>query len=527
VHADDWIYRVRPNDNIWSLSRVYLRPGVSWQRLQQYNHVADPYHLPPGMPLHFPVSWLSVQPADATIVAVSGDARVMPSGAAAPNVAVAGMKLGYGTHLETGTDASLTLQFADGSRVLMQGDSALDLDRMSAWRGTGMVDTRLRLQRGRVASQVTPMRGPAAHFSVETPGIVSSVRGTHFRIAADAATHSSRAEVLSGGVGVAGGHRHVLVTKGHGVAVADGHAPGAARALLPAPRPACPAQPVTRLPFVLRWPALAGARGYRVQMAANDRFESLQLDRTGDSPHIALADPADGDYALRVHGIDDAGLEGMDAVCTFSVAAHPQPPLVIAPQADAKVRDAQPTFRWSRSEGVASYELQLAQDEGFARPTLARDGIKDDHLDAPEALPYGRYYWRVASRDANGKLGPYSDAVAFDRVAEPPAPALDAPRTGKQGLDLSWPAGASGQHYRIQYARDRDFAHPEVDRTLEEARLHVDHPGHGTRYVRVRTIDVDGYAGPWGPTQTVELPCKACSIAAAIGGGAVLLWLLW
>jgi hypothetical protein len=43
--------------------------------------------------------------------------------------------------------------------------------------------------------------------------------------------------------------------------------------------------------------------------------------------------------------------------------------------------------------------------------------------------------------------------------------------------------------------------------------------------MRVQTIDTDGYAGAWGPTQKIKLPCIPCRIAAA-GGGAALLWLL-
>jgi hypothetical protein len=238
--AADWVYRVRLHDNIWDLSSRYLRPDVPWQKLQDYNKVADPLHLPPGMMLRVPIAWLRVQPASAQVVAVMGSAHVqLPEQPQLENV-TPGMTLAYGAHLTTEASASLTLQFADGSRVLMQENSTLELDQMSAYGRTGMVDTRLRLQHGRVTNAVTPMTGVAAHFSVETPGTISSVRGTHFRVAAD--DNHTQTEVLTGRVDVAGDHAHVLVPKGEGVAVADGSKPASAQNLLAAPALHCPTQ---------------------------------------------------------------------------------------------------------------------------------------------------------------------------------------------------------------------------------------------------------------------------------------------
>lgn len=316
--AADWVYRVRPNDNIWDLSSRYLKPDVSWQRLQSYNGIADPHHLPPGMILRVPIEWLRVQPADAHVVAVAGNAQVELLGQASREPVAAGMMLGYGAKLSTGNNASLTLQFADGSRVLMQSDSELVLDHMSAYGATGMVDTRMRLQHGHVSATVTPMTGVGAHFSVETPGAVSSVRGTHFRVAADAG--QSQTEVLTGGVDVAGDDAHVLVPKQYGVALADGSKPGPPQPLLDAPVVQCPAQPINRWPYAVTWAPIKDATSYRMQMASNDKFEALLLDRLDASPAMDLPDVPDGDYTVRVRGIDRQKLEGMDGTCVLRIA---------------------------------------------------------------------------------------------------------------------------------------------------------------------------------------------------------------
>ena len=524
AHAGDWFYRVRPHDNIWTLSSRYLKPDIPWQKLQAYNKVADPYHLPPGSRLRIPVAWLRVQPAEATVVAVIGDAQAHLPGQASAVAITPGMKLGYGTRIDTGTRASLTLEFADGSHVLMQDHSELQLDRMSAYGRTGMADTHLRLQHGRISNAVTPMPGNTAHFVVQTPGAISSVRGTHFRVAAN--DGRSQTEVLKGRVDVGGHHHHVQVRRNSGVAVADGQRPGHVRRLLPAPALDCPVQPVTRIAYAQGWTALPQAVHYRVQIAPDAHFETLLFNQvTGALPHASLPDLPNGDYALRIRGIDADGLEGLDATCTLHAAMHPQPPLVQEPQAGGKARDKRPHFRWTESSEATSYAWQLASDAQFKHLLAERPQLTGDHVRAPQALPLGRYYWRIASRDRNGTQGPYTDALPFDRVAPPPAPSVGAPKRSGNELTLGWSAGTPGQRFRIQLARHADFAHPQVDQTLDQPALHIRKPGSGTWYVRVRTIDTDGYVGAWGPVQKIKLPCIPCRIAAGVGGGA-LLWLL-
>lgn len=523
AHATDWIYRVRPTDNIWDVSRHYLKPGVTWQQLQAYNQVADPYHLPPGMRLRIPVAWLAVRPANATVVAVIGNAHAQRGDQGPVEDVKPGMSLGMGTRLTTDAGASLTLQFADGSRVLMQHDSELELDRLSAYGRTGMVDTRLRLQHGRVVNDVTHVDG-VAHFSVQTPSAISSVRGTHFRVGTDGADQS-QTEVLGGRVDVAGDRRHVLVAGGNGVAVTAGERPGAPQALLAAPDLHCPQQPIGSLAYPLAWTALPNATHYRVQVAPDARFEALLLDRVVTPPVVNLPDLPDGSYAVRVHGIDAQRLEGEDATCTVQLSAHPQPPLVVEPQPGGKVRETRPRFRWTESTEAASYAWQLASDADFRQLLGSQDTLTGTSVRAPQALPLGHYWWRIASRDRSGKLGPYSAPMRFDLVAELPAPATNKPKHAGKDMDFSWQAGLPGQHYQVQMARDPDLAHPTLDRTLAEPLLEIPKPAHGTWYLRVRTIDTDGYAGPWSPVQKVKLPCIACRIAVA-GGGAAVLWLL-
>ena len=523
--STDWSYRVRPGDNLWDLAARYMKPDVPWQNLQDYNQISDPLHLPPGATLRVPVPWLRLEPAPAKVLAVIGEAQAKARDADPPVPVTQGMSVSYGTSLVTRQGASLTLELADGSRVLMQGDSELVLDRLSAYGRTGMVDTRMRLRRGRVSTDVTPLTGSAARFSISTPNTISSVRGTHFRVVADADQNAARTEVVSGRVDVGNDKRHVLVSTGTGVATASGASPGKPEALLPAPEVDCPRQPIGQLPAGLHWKPLDGSARYRIQVAPSEKFEALVMDEVVDSPQASLPSLADGTHAFRVRGISGSQLEGLDATCRFVMAAHPQPPLIIEPQPDSKARETRPSFRWTDNQEAVSYSWQLSGDASFAQLLDSNPTITSAQTRAHNALPYGRYYWRVASRDKDGKLGPYTAAMAFELVPEPPAPEPGAPTRQRGDLVLSWPGGESGQRYRIQLARTPDFADPAVDQTLEQPELSLKKLSSGPWYVRVQTVETDGYVGPWGAVQRTRVPCAACRWVAA-GGGVVLLWLV-
>jgi len=340
--AQDWRYRARPGDTLWDLAGKYMRRDVPWQKLQAYNGVADPYRLPPGTLMKFPAAWLKLQPAKARVIALQGAATAIDRrGAQSP--LREGMALGIGTRLRTAPDANLTLQFADGSRVLLHGDSELVLDKLAAFGASGMADTRLRLARGRVTNTVKHLRGAGARFIITTPHVTSSVRGTQFRIGSDGA--HSQAEVLEGSVAVSGGGSERVLRPGQGTASGAGDRPMPPRALLPAPDPASIVADLQQLPTRLRWATVPGAVHYRVQLSPTADFLRLAFDRVVPDNAVMLDAVADGAYSVRVRAIDADAVEGRDAVAGVRVASPA--PFTLAPVAGERVDVARPRFRWS------------------------------------------------------------------------------------------------------------------------------------------------------------------------------------
>lgn len=519
----DWHYRVRPGDTVWDLARAYLRDDVPWQRLQERNDIADPQRLTPGTRMAFPVDWLRVRPAKARVVAVEGEASASVRGDFSDARPVAAdMLLDAGAALRTAAGASLTLGFADGSQLQLQGDSELHLDRLRAYGRTGMVDTRLRLPRGRATSHAARSRGPASRFIVETPGLMSSVRGTAFRMATND-DGRSRSEVVEGRVDVSGGGRQVLVAAGRGTIGDGGGAPIVPVPLLAAPDLARWPERLDRLSTPLSWPPLDAAHGYRLQLSAHEDFRTLLQESVVEQPQATLRAGVEGRVFARVRAIDGHGLEGLDAMRAIEIAAQPAPPFVVAPVDGGSAAGPRPRFRWTASADAASYRVQVARTADFAEPLLSETGLRGSAHRAPVDLPDGEYFWRVGATDARGRDGPYGDAVRFTLRPADAGPELGADaRDG--ALQVGWQAsGEDGQRYRFQASRKADFTTIAVDREVEGNAITLPDLRSGTWHLRVQPLDDDGYAHPFGPTQTIKLGCLPCRLLAGAGGAALLL----
>lgn len=520
--AQEWTYRVRPGDNLWELSARHLRTDVDWRRLQQLNRIADPYRLPPGTLLRFPVSWLRIEPAKARLVALRGAVRAQVSARAGVAAASQGLRLSIGGWLETGPGASATLEFADGSRLMLMDNSRIVFDRLSAYGQTGMVDTRMRLQRGRAANRVIPARGPASRYIIETPSATSSVRGTRFRVNAGDAAQPGSTEVLEGKVQVGGAQgAEVLVRPGYGSVAASGAATSAPTRLLPAPTLEDAGTQLISLPMTLSWTAMPDAVAYRIEVVRDDAPDVLLFEAVTAATRLRIADLPPGRHRLLLRAVAANGLGGEDAERVFEVSDQPAPPLTLRPLDGETVHTPHPRFEWARIEDAAGTTLELADDPAFEHLRL-QTRLNGQRYRPSEPLPPGRYYWRLASHDGHGRSGPYGDALPFEVSDAPLDPGLQAPEAAQGQLTLRWKDAAPGQRFHVQIARKPDFARPLLDREVEQPQVSLDRPGGGRWYVRVQTIDDDGYAAPYGPVQEIRLPCRICHA----GAGAALLLLL-
>lgn len=501
--APEWRYTLRPGDTLIGVSARYLANPADWPRVQRLNRIGNPYHLIPGSTLRIPLAWLRHTPAPATVISVTGQVRVSMH-AARERVLQPDEQLPSGTILTTAANSSATLRFADGSLLVLQPAARLVLDSVSVYAGGGMVDTRLRLQQGRVEVGANPARASGSRLQVITPSAVAAVRGTRFRVEAD--SQVTREETLEGDVGLAAAEQTVNVAAGQGSLAEMGKPPRPPVALLRAPDVAALPRRIDTLPMRFTLPGQPGAAAWLGQIAADDRFEQLLLQQTSATSQLGFGDLPDGHYWLRVRAIDDLGLQGQDAVHAFELDARPFAPLLSAP--GARVRNAAPALQWSGVVGAEAYRVQLARDAAFA------DIVLDERTPEPRLTPAhelkpGAYHWRVASMEANGQ-GPFSPPQSFTFDPLPGAPELNqgAPVFAQDALTLTLPPPPAGLRYELVLARDTERTQVVWRGESHDGQVHVAPVEPENYYLAARLVEDDGTAGPYA-TRVIEAPPRS------------------
>ena len=496
------IYTTRAGDTLIGLERQFLAAPFGWKGLKLHNRLVDPMRIPVGAPLRIPESWLRIEPRTARVVALQGsvtvDGRALALDAQVP----------AGALLRTDAGAFVTLLMPDESRLTVQPQSSARLQKVNGVRGFGGQNTEVFLERGRVETTVAAQRGPAARYQIRTPTASVAVRGTEFRVGADDAGVAAQAEVTGGEVrfspsGPGGGAAKALPA-GFGLVAKAGQPVPAPRALLPAPSLAGLPTRFERIEVRLPFAAVDKAVGYRAQVARDNRFADVVTDGVFQAPLARFVDLPDGRYWLHVRAIDEAGLEGFDAVHSFEVRARPLPPeptVAVAGQ-----------MHWQAAAEASRYRVQVASEGRFEAPLFDQD--VDARSVDPQLAP-GRYQWRVASVRASGERGPWSDSQPLV-VRQPPGPISLS--EFNQRLRFAWPQ-SHGQIYDVQLARDPAFTDLLVEQRIGEAALTIPAPPRGTYYLRVRDTEPDGSASAWSAVQTLRnffvLPWWSLSAAAA------------
>jgi len=73
-------------------------------------------------------------------------------------------------------------------------------------------------------------------------------------------------------------------------------------------------------------------------------------------------------------------------------------------------------------------------------------------------------------------------------------------------MTFRWSEGLPGQQYQFQLARDSNFEAIVISTQVSEPQLTIPRPESGFHYLRMRTIDADGFVGPYGSVQRIDVP---------------------
>ncbi len=503
--AQDWIYTARPGDTLWGLSRDFLVSADYWKRLQEHNGITDGDHIVPGSRIRMPIAWLKRQPLPALLSQLRGTVERQRGEDASAVALETGDELLAGDLIRTGDDSSATIQFADGSRVLMQSNTQLTLDTMSAFGASGMVDTSMRLHGGRIESDVPHEAGSGSRFRIISPPAVAAVRGTNFRIAFDGSTDKALGEVLDGELGVSASGVSLALPAGFGNVTRTGEPPGEPIELLPAPDLTALTALLPREPIAFEWPAVERAERYRGQVFEGEGFDRLLREQLVPQPQLELPVLPVGSYVFRVRAIDENGLEGANANHPFQIAALLLPPVVMGPDDGAATPGAWLSLSWEVPRDVGGFHLQIARDPDFSHMLIDEPALEDWRYLPPSIFEPGTYFWRVASIDRAGVRGPFGEVRRFRIQSVPEAPTAELVSHGENTPVVAWRPGDEAARFRVQIAGDLSFSSPVLDRLLSERELSMSGLSPGVYYLRVQSLSPEGVAGAFSEPVRVKV----------------------
>lgn len=128
-----------------------------------------------------------------------------------------------GQHVRTGTGASATVTFFEGTVTRIDSESEVVLTRV-AGRGSRELQVELSQVAGTTTHQVVPLQGDAAEFLVHAPGGTARVHGTTFTVAV-AASGATRYAVEHGSIWVDNGQHEVVLETGQATVAEVGQDP--------------------------------------------------------------------------------------------------------------------------------------------------------------------------------------------------------------------------------------------------------------------------------------------------------------
>ncbi len=505
ARGQDWIYTARPGDTLWGISDEFLVSADYWRRLQQHNGISDGDYIVPGTRIRMPIAWLKRQPQPALLAQLRGTVERLRGEPPTAETLEAGAELLAGDRIRTGEDSSATIQFADGSRVLMQSNTELTLDTMSAFGASGMVDTSMRLHGGRIESDVPHETGSGSRFRIISPSAVAAVRGTSFRIAFERDQDRALGEVLDGELGVSASGVSLALPAGFGNVTRTGEPPGEPVELLPAPDLATLPQQLPLQPIAFDWPELEGAALYRGQVFEGQGFDRLLLEQVVDESEIEWQALPIGDYVFRARAIDVNGLEGANANHAFSIEALLLAPLLLAPDDGAETPGRWLAMSWEVPAEAGGFHLQIARDREFNDLVLDESALQDWQYRPAAAMDAGVYFWRVATIDRSGTRGPFGEARQFRIQAVPGFPIVESVKSDAPTPQLSWQPAAGAKEYRLEISRDPGFSDLVKIEQLESPKYSMPDLSPGVYYLRLQSLSDEGVAGAFSEPVRVKV----------------------
>lgn len=407
AYADpNWLYTIRPGENIWTICKKYTDYSRCWLELADLNNVERTRRMKPGQQIAIPMQWLKNKPIAVSVSFVAGEVLVQRDATSKFQPAIVGQTLPVGAVVKTGK-GSATLGFADGSLLQVEAETIIALDTVSNFDGQNIVDSSVRLQRGAVKAKVKPRA--SGRFYIHTPAAVASVRGTEYRVSADDSAALTRSEVLTGSIELANQFGAEEVSQGFASFASANVAPIEPVKLLDPPQLELPEGNVS-LPYAISWQPLVGAGNYRVSLNEDGNDDAVFLRANSGETRYSINDLPLACYGIKVSGIDKNNFIGIPAVGRLCFVET-----IDAPVLSLKELKHKDILTWPRLEGVNEFIVQTSLSPDFSM-LLSEQRSKSNsiQIENPELV-----YIRIAAVGDAGQLSEFSEVAVKQAKSKP------------------------------------------------------------------------------------------------------------
>ncbi|WP_152206460.1 FecR domain-containing protein [Marinobacter changyiensis] len=492
--APDWHYSLRPDEGFEQVAEELLENGKNALQLATYNNIADIRTVRAGDSIRIPLHWLKRQPEPATVMAVTGQGqvRVMSSGYRVPLQAQ--MLLRAGDEITT-QSGSATIRLADGSLLRIEENSQLVFNRLTQFGRTGMVDTRLRLERGEVSIEVKPLVEGGSRFEIETPSAVAAVRGTAFAL--QSAPGITRLQVTEGIVAFGPRGKTRSIPAGYSATVDTmTRSTVDLRRLPPVPETTRLPDSIQRLPIQLGWTP-NGAPRHRLDIFDVDTGHRVARSQTS-APDFALDYLDNGRYEIQVSAVTARGVAGIPSSQTVDIELQAVAATNLTPTSGARVDEDMPVFSWNYRGDNEVGRIEIAETDDFAELIATSEWAPDESALPSRPLEPGQYYWRVVTEAGGNSVATSEPRTLIVNGTLPPVNIININYIDNQ-VRIFWQQVNTANDYLLQLSEDPSFERivkeANIDDTTAALRLIP-----GRRYfVRLRALSDGPLASRWGP----------------------------
>ena len=501
VHSvPEWIYTLRPGESFSEVANDLLDSRYRPNRLLEYNKIDNGATLDEGDTVRIPLAWLKRQPHPARVISATGTVQLISgtTGRQTPVDKDTLIRVGDEILSASGT---ATVELADGSEVRVSPNSRLIFNRLTQYGKAGMVDTRLRLERGEIHTRVKPVMEGGTRFEIETPSAVAAVRGTAFAV--QTSEEGTRLQVTEGKVdfGPRGKTRRIPAGFGASLSTKGNHS-FSIRRLPPAPalNPLSPR--LTQLPTTMTWQENRAA-AHRVDIFETDTgrwVESRKL--TGNSFDIGRLD--NGNYEIHLAALDARGTAGMPRVVPVEVDLQARTAGLISPEDGGMVNDDMPEFRWQLNGDNEVARVEIAEDKDFRNLITTSEWAPEASALPSRPLGPGKYYWRVVTEAGGNSVATTQPRELVVNGSLPPVRIISVNYIDSQ-VRVFWEKVDTAKDYRMQLSEGPDFNNIIKEATLSDTTAALRLIPGRRYFVRLKALSDGPLQSRWGPGRELYL----------------------